>query len=480
MLFKTDAEKAFGVETYLSPEMDAAIKLWGQLESGKPPWVKEDIRTIRFSNTVARELAKLVTQNIDIKVQAKYGGGETAQRIQKAIDDYFLKNAQQIMQDVMMLGGSIAKWNGKGMDYIPPDRFLVTEFDSNGEVTGAIFFSYYQREKKFYTRAEWHRFEDSTRRDETGENVAVRVYRVSNKAFVSDQQDQIGRETSLKNTKWADIVPEFMAENLEKPLFVYIKNPYSNTIDPDSPLGVSCFSECIEELRWLDIAMSTMGKETEWSAPRMIVGQSVIQYAQANNIELPEVILKTGLDDITDKPFDQWQPTLQVASRTDGINFLLSIISYKTGFDPGYFVFNGQTISVATATQVEATERRTINTVGDYRDILSCPDSNGDGRIGAIHDIAYIMDAMAVINSEVPPSEFGNYEIYADFADLTKNEEEDKLFEYQLANNGYMSKARFLVRHLGMTEEKARQMVWEATKESMENEPRGGGLYDEE
>ncbi len=40
MLFKTDAEKAFGVETYLSPEMDAAIKLWGQLESGKPPWVK--------------------------------------------------------------------------------------------------------------------------------------------------------------------------------------------------------------------------------------------------------------------------------------------------------------------------------------------------------------------------------------------------------------------------------------------------------
>ena len=93
MLFKTDAEKAFGTETYLSPEMDAAIKLWGQLESGKPPWVKGDTRTIRFSNTVARELAKLITQNIDIKVQPKYGTGETAKRIQKSIDDYFLKNA---------------------------------------------------------------------------------------------------------------------------------------------------------------------------------------------------------------------------------------------------------------------------------------------------------------------------------------------------------------------------------------------------
>ena len=476
MLFKTDAEKAFGVETYLSPEMDASIKLWGQLESGKPPWVKGDTRTIRFSNTVARELAKLITQNIDIKVQSKYGTGETAKRIQKAIDDCFLKNAQKNMEKVIRLGGVMAKWNGDGMDYIPPDRFLVTEFDSNGEVTGAIFFSYYQKEKKFYTRAEWHRFEDGERRDEAGESVSVRVYRVSNKAFVSDNQDEIGRPTDLKNTKWADIVPEFTAENLEKPLFVYIKNPYSNTIDPDSPLGVSCFSECIEELRWLDIAMSTLGVETEDSAPKMIVGQSAIQYAEANGIELPRMVLKTGLDDMTDKPFEQWQPTLQVASRTDGINFLISIISYKTGFDPGYFVFNGQTISVATATQVEATERRTINTVGDYRDILSCPDSNGDGRIGAIHDIAYIMDAMSVINGESAPSEFGNYEIYADFADLTRNAEEDRSRALLLTDKGFYPKWYYLVHNEGFTEEEARAIVAEAKSE---NEPQEG-LFGEE
>lgn len=476
MLFKTDAEKAFGVETYLSPEMDTAIKLWGQLESGKPPWVKGDTRTIRFSNTVARELAKLITQNIDIKVQSKYGTGETAKRIQKAIDDCFLKNAQKNMEKVIRLGGVMAKWNGDGMDYIPPDRFLVTDSDSNENITGVIFFSFHQKGKKFYTRAEWHRYEDSTQKSEAGEMVSVRRYRVSNKAFVSDAQDQIGHEISLKNTKWADIVTEFTAENLEKPLFVYIKNPYSNTIDPDSPLGVSCFSECVEELRWLDIAMSTLGVETEDSEPKMIIGQSAIQYAEANGIELPRMVLKTGLDDMTDKPFEQWQPTLQVASRTDGINFLLSIISYKTGFDPGYFVFNGQTISVATATQVEATERRTINTVGDYRDILSCPDSNGDGRIGAIHDIAYIMDAMAVINGESAPSEFGNYEIYADFADLTRNAEEDRSRALLLTDKGFYPKWYYLVHNEGFTEEEARAIVAEAKSENETKE----GLFGEE
>ncbi len=213
---------------------------------------------------------------------------------------------------------------------------------------------------------------------------------MSNKAFVSEQQDQIGREISLKNTKWADIVPEFVAENLQKALFVYIKNPYSNTIDPDSPLGASCFSECIEELRWLEIAMGAMGTETERSAPMMMVDQSVIQYAEINNLKLPKFIINTGVDLNGDgRPVEQWQPQLQVTSRTEGINFLLSIISYKTGFDPGFFVFDGQKISMATATQVESTERRTVNTVLSYRSVLDRPNSNGDGRIGVIHDIAY-------------------------------------------------------------------------------------------
>lgn len=479
MLFKTDANKAFGVDTYLSPEMENAISLWEQLENGKPPWVDKDTRTIRFSNTVARELAKLITQSIDIKVQAKYGTGEKAQLIQTAIDNYFLKNAQENMEKMIRLGGIMAKWNGTGMDYITPDRLLVTEFDSNGNITGVIFFSYYNKGDKFYTRAEWHRYEDSTRKNETGETETVRIYKVSNKAYVSEKYEEMGREIPLKKTKWADIVPEFQAENLEKPLYTYIKNPYSNTIDPDSPLGVSCFSECIEELRWLDIAMSAMGTETETSAPMMMVNQSVIQYAKMNGIKLPKFVANTGLDlsDDGKKPVEQWQPQLQVASRIEGINFYLSIISYKTGFDPGFFVFDGQNISMATATQVESTERRTVNTVLSYRSLLDRPNSNGDGRIGAIHDIAYIIDAMSVINGESAPAEYGNYELFCDFADITENKEENKMFDYQLAQNGYMSKARFLVRHLGMTENDAAEMVAEAQKEKELEEK---GLFEEE
>ncbi len=479
MLFKTDAEKAFGVETYLSPEMDAAIKLWGQLESGKPPWVKESNgRTIGFWNTIAEEWAKLITQNIDIKVQG-IRSGDMPIKMQKIINKYFLQNAKDDIHAMVFFGGVMAKWDGSGIEFLRPDMFLATEFDSSKEVQAAIFFSYYSKGKKFYTKAEWHRFEESTRKNEAGENEIVKIYHVSTKAFQSDNQDDIGREVPLSQTKWADIEPEFWAENLEKPLFRYIKCPVYNFIDSDSPLGVPCFANCMEEFRALDIAMSTLGKETKNSSPIMMIDQSAIMYAKQNGIELPEFIDKTGLD-LSDgnSPVEQWQPTLQVASRKEGINFYLSIIGFKCGFDPGYFVFDGQSIQATTATQVRVTQKRTADTALSYRDVLDKPNSNGEGRTGAIHDIAYIINAMLVINGEVAPSENENYELFCSFADLLKNEEEDALLDKQLADTGYIPKWKWLVLHRGYTEEEARALVAEAQMESMGSGE--GGLFGDE
>jgi len=480
MLFKTDAEKAFGVETYLSPEMDAAIKLWGQLESGKPPWLKEsDGRTVAFWNTIAEELAKLITQNIDVKVQG-IRSGEMPEKMQKIIGSYFLQSATENIHAMVFFGGVMVKWNGKGTEYLTPDMFLVTEFDSNKDVWGAVFFSYYSKGKKFYTKAEWHRFEESNRKNESGESEIIRIYHVSTKAFVSDNQDEFGREIPLSQTKWADIAPEFWVENLEKPLFRYIRCPIYNFIDSDSPLGISCFANCIEEFRLLDIAMSTLGKETKNSSPMMMVSQSMIQYANQNGIDLPEFFLDTGIDDLGNgSPIEQWQPQLQVTSRKDGINFCLSIIGFKCGFDPGYFVFDGQNIQIATATQVRVTQKRTADTALSYRDVLDKPNPNGEGRVGAIHDMAYIINAMLVINGDVPLSENGNYKLFCYFADLLKDEEHDATIDLQLANQGFMAKFRWLVLHRGYTEEEAKKMVQEAVEERNANDPEEG-LFGEE
>ena len=227
--------------------------------------------------------------------------------------------------------------------------------------------------------------------------------------------------------------------------------------------------------------MSTLGKETKNSNPMMIVDQSVIMFANQNGIELPEWIANVGNLDIgngtSGSPVELWQPTLQVTTRKGGINFYLSIIGYKCGFDPGYFVFDGQNIQATTATQVRVTQKRTADTALSYRDVLDKPNSNGDGRVGAIHDIAYIINAMLIINGEVAPSENGNYELFCSFADLLKNEEEDAAMDLQLANQGYMAKYRWLVLHRGYTEEEAKKMVAEAQAEQQPEEDGLGGVY---
>ncbi len=474
MLFKTNIDTAFKVNAVRSPDMENAIRLWMNIAAGKPPWLreKEFIRTISFSNTMARELAGLVTQNIDIKMDAAYAGGNVP-FLQAAIDSSFLEKAQDIMEKVIRYGGIMAKWNGTGVEYLTPDRFAVTEADGDGHITAATFYSYYAEGKKYYTRAEWHRFDGTT---EEGQSI----YKISNKAFISDTADTLGTEIALSRTKWKDIQPEARIDGLDSPLFVYLKNQYSNVIDPDSPLGVSSFAECTEELRWLDIAMSTLGVETEQSKPAMFVDEDTIMFAKNAGIEIPDFIMGLRRGVKAENTVQQWTPALQTQARIDGINFYLSILSYKAGFDPGYFVFNGQSISIATATQVEATERRTVNTVLSYRNLLDRPNSNGDGRTGFIHEIVHIIDTMAVMSGTTSPGDYGNYELYCDFADITANEQEDKMFDYQLANAGYMSKARFLVRRLGLTEDEALAMVAEAAAEQKELNRSKGGLFDDE
>ncbi|MCI9081479.1 MAG: hypothetical protein HFI70_03995 [Lachnospiraceae bacterium] len=492
MLFKTDAEKAFGVETYLSPEMDNAIKLWEQLESanGKPPWTSKKVQTARFSNTIAEELAKLITQNIDIKVEQKFAAGSMPEQIQKAIDKYFMKEAKNHIYKMIVFGGVMAKWDGEGIEFLTPDRFLVTDYDSSGEIHGCIFLSTYDEGKKHYTKMEWHRYEtEAIKNEETGESETVRRYHVTSKAFKSDNQNEIGREIPLTDTKWKDISPKVYQNRgiLEMPLFCYLKCPTPNNIDHDSPLGVPCFANCMTELEGLDIALSALKTETKNSAPMMIVDQSVIMYANQNGIETPEWIANVGgmdLDNGAGSPVELWQPQLQVTSRKDGINFYLSVIGFKCGFDPGYFVFDGQNIQMATATQVESTERRTVNTVLSYRSVLDRPNSNGDGRVGAIHDIAYIINAGIIINNKtedgayIDDGEYGNYKLFCDFADLTENAEEDRARALQLTTQGFYPKYYYLVHYEGMTEEEAKAVVAEAQMESVENNQ--GGLFDED
>lgn len=286
-VFKTnDVKKIFGIETGRSSDMDTALSKYKDMRSGIPYWCTGRIKPTRFSNVICREIANLTLFNADIQIT---GNDELQKRF-----DSVMNTLQEKQEESCATCGMMVKSNGDDVEFLDPDYFLITDTNTDGDALAAIFFSYLKKNDKYYTKAEYHRFED----------VGLeRVYHISSKAFKSDNKDMIGTEITLDRVdEWKDIEPEVYVYGLEYPLFVYWRNPYANAIDKESPLTVPAFSECIEELRWLDIALNMMGDETEDSRHITYVPQTAMyigggQMVQASSTRgHPEAGDQTGTE----------------------------------------------------------------------------------------------------------------------------------------------------------------------------------------
>lgn len=455
----TDIGKEFGVELIMSDEMNNAISRWDEISTGKPPWKNsgDDIDTINMAKHISDHRAKLTMLDIGIAVS----GSARAEFMQGLADD-LLKRLPDKMADADRLGGMIIKWNGQTWDYVMPGNFGITAKDDNGEIVGAIFAAHTSQGKDHYTRLEYHRFEGA------GEEGSV--YVVSNRAYKnqldSSNRTVLGANVPLdKIEAWKELAPEVRISNLKKPLFAYYRVPGSNTIDAGSPLGMSVFANAITELKAIDIAVSRKNAEVEDSKHITFVGQTAIQNAVNKGIELPRFVkgLGMGLNDGEVSAIHEHTPTLLTEARIKDINFNLSMAGVKCGFSEGVFVLDGQT-GMITATQVEADDRDTIQTIKSDRDALK----------NALKQAFYGADAMATLYKMAP---LGEYEINFNFGDITYSYEEDKAAWRHYAQQGWVPKWLYFVKFEGMSEKEAKAMTEEAAAADMETGLFGGNTF---
>ena len=447
----TDIEKVFGVELISSHEMNTALKNWDRISTGKPPWLnaEDEIETVNMAKHISDTRAKLTTLDIGIAVS----GSPRADYLQELADD-LLKRLPDRIAEADRLGGLMIKWNGETWDYILPGNFGITAKDDNGEIVGAIFASHTSQGSAHYTRLEYHRFDGNA--PEGG-----KLYKISNKAFKNQLSARgevtLGAEVPLtKVDAWAHMAPEVTIANLEAPLFSYYRVPGANTIDPASPLGLSVFANALTELKALDIAISRKNTEVEDSKHITFVGQALIQNAQNREIELPRFVkgLGMGLSDTETSAVHEHVPTMLTDQRIKDINFNLSMAGVKCGFSEGVFVMDGQT-GMITATQVEADDRDTIQTIKTDRDALK----------DALEQAIYGADALITLYGLAP---IGPYEVNFNFGDITYNYEEDKAAWRTYAMQGWVPKWLYFVKFEGMSEEEAKALTAEAEAAQME------------
>lgn len=435
MLVRSKAKDEFNIEPIGSEQMRSWINECVRIYQGNPCWLDEDdhIDTINFAKALASETARLAMLGTSIKID----GSARAKWLQEQIDKVYFQLRHWIEYGCAY-GTIILKPNGDSIDLYTPDMFEVVHV-SNDRIDGVVFHDWKQDGKKWYTRLEYHRFEDG-------------LYVITNKCYVGDRPDDTKEAVDIKETPWSNLAEEAAISNIEQPLFGVLRTPQANNIDMDSPYGLPIFSEAVQELRDLDIAYSRNSKEIHDSkrivlldADRMLPGGEF----NLDRASLPDYIKLVDGDTSTESDvYHEINPTLNTDTRLTGINALLSQIGYKAGFSNGYFVFNEST-GIQTATQVEADQQRTMQFIKDVRDKLeSCLDG-----------LIYALDVFASLYKLAPN---GSYEVAYDFGDITYNRDEDRIRWWGYVQAGKVPAWMFFVKFEGMTEKDAKLMVEDA------------------
>ena len=436
MLLKSRAKDEFNIEPISFPGMAPWVSECVNIYHGNPCWLDPDdhIDTVNFAKTICSEISQLI--NLGIKVTVD--GSARADWLQEQVNKIYFK-LREWVEYGSAYGTIILKVNGDSAELYTPDRFEVTQV-TNGKITGVVFYDTQKVGDTWYTRLEYHRFE--------GEQ-----YRITNKCYSGTSEYDLKTHVDIVVTPWADLMEEAAIENIDKPLFGVLRTPQANNIAMNSPMGLPVFSEAVQELRDLDIAYSRNSKEIG-DSKRMVMLDSdrLLPYGNPGNLDrasLPDYIRLVDGDTSTESDiYHEINPTLNTDARLTGINALLSQIGFKVGFSNGYFVFNEKT-GMVTATQVEADDRRTIQTVKDHRDKLE----------DCMGGLIYALNVFADLYDYAPA---GDYEVVFDFGDITYNREEDRARWWSYVQAGAVPKWKYFVKFEGMSEDEAKAMIDEA------------------
>lgn len=401
--------------------------------------------SLQMAKTVAQEMAGLVFNE---KCEISIGDDTLSENIESVFKkNKFYKKFQDYLEYNFALGGMAIKpyvKNGEIMlSYATADCFIPLAW-ANDTISEAVFPSEFHKNQKKYTHLEWHVWEGDT-------------YIIRNEVYESAGQE-LGMKVRL-NDFFPDLEEEVRIGGLKRSLFTYFKPNTANNIDTESPLGISIFANALDIMRACDTAFDSFHREFRLGKKRIIVPAHMVK-----SVVDPETkefhryfdpsdetyeAFKYGNDDndITDISIE-----LRVEEHVAAINAMLNLFAMQTGFSPGTFTFDGQ--SMKTATEVVSEQSRTFKSKQSHEIVIEA------GLQEVIESIVAVAELYGIFSG---PSD---YEVTVTFDDSIA---EDKTAEttriIQLVTNKLLSKKRAMMKIHGLTEEEAEEWLSEINEE---------------
>lgn len=467
-------------------------KAWHRIAAPtvEDPLRQRDMERMDTAKAACAELAGLIWSE-QCEVHVSQGEGED-----QPLDDYvhsvlaknnfWTKMQEHIEQALALGGGAIKVWYEEQRDssgnvvpgtgdiklgFCMADQFVPTAWN-NAKVTDGVFISRQAKDGYYYTRLEWHKWDGKT-------------YWITNELFRAEQQngsstepqDILGFRYPLE-TIYPFLSPETSLQGLSESLFAYYRPAQANNLDDNSPLGVSIYANAMSTLKALDICYDSFIREFVLGKKRIIVPAQCIRtvvdpetgalrrYFDATS----EVFEALATDDPDALKIQDNSVELRVEEHISAINAFLSILCLQLGFSAGTFTFD-RAQGLKTATEVISENSKTYKTIkGHQLQVKMAIDQvvNAIIQVASLYNVEWEGKSIAALAAK-------GWESKVVFDDSILQDRQTNINEgILLVGNGLMSKKRFLVETLGMTEDEAAREIQEIQKEGAIS----GGILD--
>lgn len=415
---------AISTDIAVSDEMSCAQREWKALY--------EEREGLHLPAAISFEMARLIT----VEMNSRIAGSKRADFLDKCYRDV-IENIRIPMEYGCAKGGLVMKpYVAEGkiqVDFIQADKFFPTDFDETGKILGAIFVQTRKIGSRYYTRLERHRMKDGT-------------YEITNQAFSSNNCDYLGKRVPLGEVQeWKDLAESLTIKNVKQPLFGYFRPAIANTIDSNSPLGVSVYANAVNLIADADKQYSRLLWEFESGERALIANAMAFKRDKDGRPRLPDKRLYRTLEVEDMDFFREWSPELREEELAKGLNRILRQVEFNCGF--AYGTLSEVSDTEKTAEEIRASKQRSYATVSDNQKALK----------NALLELVYAMDVWCTLYELAPK---GDYSVSFDFDDSIEADRKTQFAEKQsLVKDGIMAPWEFRMWYFGEDEDTAKLMV---------------------
>ena len=423
----------------MSNIMAQRIELWSALFQDKEPWLNEKIQSMNLPATIAGEIARLVTLEMDSKVE---GSSRAAY-----IDSIYQKTVNKLriyVEYACAKGGLIIKPyvadTGICTQFVQADSFFPISFDDAGNITRCVFLDQFREGSTIYTRVEYHKIEGG-------------IMTIKNRVFRAMTEGVLGIEIPLDSVpRWKALTDQLVVEHVQKLPFGYMKVPLANQVDTDSPLGVSCYSRGVHLIKDADIRYSQINWEYKSKEAAIHIAESLLKRnpdTQALEYPAGDERLYRELDynsGAVDKPLlDVYSPDIRDQSLFNGLNQQLRRVEFACNL--AYGTLSDPNNTDKTAEEIRASKQRS------YSFVESCQGALQD----ALEDYVAAIDFWATIYNLAPG---GSYHVSYKWDDsLVVDTEKERQTDRADVAMGAMQLWEYRAKHYDEDPETAKRMV---------------------